>query len=508
MRIEKIIRNLNFISLNVPEHLRGREIVSLCQNSKQAHPTCLFFCKRGALTDGHKYARHAYDNGARFFVVERAVDLPDDAAIITVPDSGEALRWISPIFYGYPAEELRLIGITGTKGKTTVALSVYNIARAKGINIGYVGTNGVLYGEHHYETANTTPDCLELQRTLREMRECGVTDVVIEVSSQALWQKRTQGLNFEICAFTNLYEDHIGGVEHPDMEHYKNSKKLLFSDHGAKSIVINADSDAAKFMIDGIECNNIITTSANGDESCDLFAKNSEKMKSGVRPGVSFDLNFGSESPMFSDKQKLGAFIPIPGHYSVENGLLTVAICSLMGLDVRETVEEMNFLSVPGRFETVELETKPNSLFVIDYAHNGASLTAVLNSLREYEPARIIALFGSVGGRTFVRREELARSAEAGADILIITSDNPNNEDPMNVISEINSHITDKNKPVYMIPDRKKAIEMAYEIAEDGDVVLLAGKGHEDYQLIMGERVPFSEKKILKKLDAVNLAYI
>lgn len=507
MRIEKIIRNLDYISLSVPEPLRGREIVSLCQNSRQAHPTCLFFCKRGALTDGHKYARNAYDNGARYFVVERKIDLPDDAAIITVPDTGEALRHISPIFYDHPAKDMRLIGITGTKGKTTVALSVYSIARKMGVNIGYIGTNGTIYGEHSYETANTTPDCLELQRTLHEMRDCGVTDVVIEVSSQALWQKRTQGLNFDICAFTNLYEDHIGGVEHPDMEHYRNSKKLLFSDYGAQNIVINADSGASAFMIDGVACERIISTSANGNENCDLFAKNAVKLKSGVRPGVSFELFSGSDSQITLNEHGVNGFIPIPGLYSVENGLLTVAICSLMGLDTAEVIDELSRLSVSGRFETVELESKPDSLFIIDYAHNGASLTAVLNSLREYEPKRIIVVFGSVGGRTFGRREELAKSAEAGSDVIIITSDNPNNENPMDVVNDINSHITDRSKPVYLIPDRKEAIAKAYELAEDGDFVLLAGKGHEDYQLIMGERISFSEKKILKKLDLLNLVY-
>lgn len=507
MRIEKIIRNLNYISLNVPEPLRGREIVSLCQNSRQAHPTCLFFCKRGALTDGHRYARHAYDNGARFFVVEREVDLPADAAIITVPDSSEALRHISPIFYGHPASNMRLIGITGTKGKTTVALSVYHVARSKGVNIGYIGTNGVIYGEHKYETANTTPDCLELQRTLREMCDCGVTDVVIEVSSQALWQKRTYGLQFDICAFTNLYEDHIGGVEHPDMEHYMNCKRLLLTDYSAKNIVINSDSDVAEHMLEGVSCENIVTTSAKGNDNCDLFARNPMKIKSGNQPGVSFELLSGNSSPITFEEHGVEAFIPIPGLYSVENGLLTVAICSLMGIDQNAVVDELSRLSVSGRFETVQLESKPDSLFVIDYAHNGASLTAVLNSLREYDPKRIIVVFGSVGGRTFGRREELAKAAEKGADVIIITSDNPNNEDPMDVISEINSHITSKDTTVHLIPDRKDAIAKAYEIAEDGDIVLLAGKGHEDYQLIMGERVPFSERKILKKLDLLNLVY-
>ena len=507
MRVKEILQNLNYITWKIPEDKRGRNIVSLCQNSRNADPTCLFFCKRGTQVDGHIYARNAYDNGARFFVVEREVDLPEDAAIITVKDSAEELRRLSVVFYGDPGKELKLIGITGTKGKTTVALSVFKIAEGYGKNIGYIGTNGVYYGGRVYETANTTPDCLELQKILREMRDCGVTDVVLEISSQALWQKRTYGLDFEICAFTNLYEDHIGGVEHPSMLHYKKSKKKLFTDYDTKHIVVNSDSPAAKYMVSGIEKDKIITTSAKGNARCDIFAKNVVKCKKGVFPGVSFRLLSNSDSQISINDRGVDSFIPIPGIYSVENGLLTIAICSLMGIELEFIIDELSHLDIPGRFETIELDMRPGSLFVIDYAHNGASLKAVLDSLREYEPSRIIVVFGSVGGRTFGRRAELGKAAEEGADVLIITSDNPNNEDPMNVVNDIYSAIEDKSKPIYLIPDRKQAIEKAYEIAEAGDFVLLAGKGHESYQLIMGERVPFSERRILEKLDALSVVY-
>ncbi len=502
MKIKDIILSLDCVSYNIPHGMRGRTIVHLCHNSRSASPTCLYFCKRGVLCDGHKYARSAYENGARFFVVERDVDLPDDAAIITVKDSSEALRRLSVIFYGDPEKELRLIGITGTKGKTTVALSVYNIALARGINIGYIGTNGIYYNGKVFETANTTPDCLELQIALREMRNNGVTDVVIEVSSQALWQQRTYGLNFDICAFTNFYEDHIGGVEHPTIEHYRDCKRLLFTDYGAKSIVINSDSPESRYMIDGISCERIVTTSAKGDEGCDIFAQNTQRTKNGVLPGVAFQMFSGNGSSIPLDEHGREMFIPIPGLYSVENGLLTVAICSLMGIDMDFIAERMARLSIPGRFETVELDNRPETLFVIDYAHNGASLTAVLRSLREYEPKRIIVLFGSVGGRTFGRRAELGRAAKEGADVIILTSDNPDNEDPSEIIDGIRVGLRGTDKPVYMITDRAEAIAKAYEIAEAGDFVLLAGKGHETYQLIRGSRVSFSERRVLKSVNA------
>ncbi len=507
MRIRDILQSIDIVSHSVPQKMLSRQIVSLCHNSRYADPTCLFFCKRGALTDGHKYAPHAYENGARFFVAERELDLPDDAAVIIVKDSNEALRRLALIFYGDPASKLRVIGITGTKGKTTVALSVYNIASASGYKVGYIGTNGIYYNGKVFETANTTPDCLELQKALCEMRDDGVEVVVIEVSSQALWQQRVYGIKFDTCVFTNLYEDHVGGVEHPTLEHYRDCKKLLFTDYEAKNVVVNADSEATAHILDGVRCENIFTVSAQGREDCDLFARSAKKEMNGIRPGVSFELfsGVGSSLPLGEHGERV--FMSAPGLYSVENGLLIFAVCRILEIPQEFIISELAKLSVPGRFEIIELESRPDTLFVIDYAHNGASLSAVLGALRDYDPKRIICLFGSVGGRTFGRRAELGTAAKKGADVIIVTSDNPDNEDPMDVINDINASLEGTDKPVYLIPDRKEAVEKAFEIAEDGDFVLLAGKGHESYQLVMGKRVPFSEKEILRRADMLELTY-
>ena len=507
MRIRDVLQSIDFTSHSVPQNMLSRQIASLCHNSRYADPTCLFFCKRGALTDGHKYAAHAYENGARFFVAERELSLPNDAAVIIVEDSNEALRKLSVVFYGDPASELRVIGITGTKGKTTVALSVYNIALANGVCVGYIGTNGIYYNGKAFETTNTTPDCLELQKALCEMRDDGVTVVVIEVSSQALWQQRVYGIKFDTCLFTNLYQDHVGGIEHPTIEHYRDCKKLLFTNYGAKNIVVNADSEATAYMLDGVECENIVTVSAQGREDCDIFARSAKKEMSGIRPGVSFEIFSGEGSSLPLGEHGESIFMSAPGLYSVENGLLVFAVCRLLGISTEFIISELSRLCIAGRFEVVELESRPNTLFVIDYAHNGASLSAVLGALREYEPKRIICLFGSVGGRTFGRRAELGIAAREGADVIIVTSDNPDNEDPMDVINDINVSLEGTDKPVYLIPDRKEAVQKAFEIAEDGDFVLLAGKGHESYQLIQGKRIPFSEREILKRADMLELTY-
>ncbi len=496
MTLKEVMGIIHYKSYKIPADMRRAVFHSLCHDSRKAMPGVLYFCRVGALIDGHIYAKYAYQNGARYFVVEHEVDLPADAAQIIVEDATAEMTRLAIAFYQDPGKEMTLIGITGTKGKTTVALSVYNIACSYGIMMGYIGTNGIYYGGKRLETVNTTPDALELQKSLREMRDFGVTHVVVEVSSQALKQYRTAGLQFRICAFTNLYEDHIGGVEHADMNEYKACKRRLFTDHSPETVIVNSDDPEADYMIEGVTYKKLIRVSAMGDGAADLYASNGIKIKSGIRPGISFDCHF---------KNVLGGcdsiFIPLPGLYSIQNGLLTMAICRELGIPKDFIIEELSKLRIPGRFETVELESRKGTLFIIDYAHNGTSLTAVLNALREYEPKRIICLFGSVGGRTFGRRAELGLAAREGADVIIITSDNPDNENPYRVMNDIQKAFEGSDKPVFQIEDREEAVKKAYEIAEDGDFVLLAGKGHETYQLVMGRRIPFSERRILEMAD-------
>ncbi len=488
-------------SYHIPENMDRRRILSITHNSKFAGPTSLFVCKSGSIRDGHFYARQAYEQGTRLFLAERPLDLPSDAAVLITDNTNEAICKLAIYFYDNPARDMKIIGVTGTKGKTTVAMSVYSVATARGIKMGYIGTNGVYYNGCITETVNTTPDPLELQRHLKNMKDAGVEFVIIEVSSQALWQKRIYGIEFEICAFTNLYEDHIGGIEHPTFEHYRDCKQMLFTDYNSKNIVINSDSGYANHMLDGVQCSNIVKTSALGYEKAKIYAKSSKKVKNGIVPGVSFTCYINESEGEISSRN---VFIPLPGMYSIENGLIIIAICRLLNISLDDIVDSLSASCVPGRFEAVELQSRPGSLFVIDYAHNGASLEAVLSALREYEPSRIICLFGSVGGRTFGRRRELGLAARNGADVIIVTSDNPDGEDPMQVIDDICEVLDGCKKEIHKIPDRYEAINKAFELAEPNDYVLLAGKGHESYQLIKGKRIPFSEKAILKQIDLLS----
>lgn len=500
MKLDILIKSLNRISLYIPEKFKNKSISSICHDSRRATPACIFVCRRGAAFDGHDFALGAYSNGARVFVVERDIDVPDDSVIVKVESCEDALFRLSKKLFGAPEEKMRLIGITGTKGKTTLALSLYSLLNGYGQKCGYIGTNGILFDGEEYQTQNTTPDTYELHKYLRKMLDAGVDTCVIEVSSQALWQNRVRGLKFYSCIFTNLYPDHIGGCEHPDMDHYKACKRALFVNHGADSIITNIDSPESEYMLSGASTTNIISTSASGNERADIYAKNPRKDKKGVIPGVRFDLYFNRDKLDFEDKQSV--FIPSPGLFSIENTLEIIAAALSLGLPEKYILKSISTLQVAGRFEFVILPTKPGVLFCIDYAHNGTSLKKVLSSLREYTSGKIICVFGSVGGRTVMRRAELGDVARDFADISIITSDNPNFEDPMNVIEDIAKSFDKTNKEIHKIPDREEAIKLAYGIAKRGDTVLLAGKGHESYQLIRGERIPFCEKDIL--LDIVR----
>lgn len=470
------------------------DITSLCHDSRIAGSGSVFVCKSGSVSDGHVYAPQAYKNGARVFIAEKKIELPSDALVCTVKSTADALCELAQKFYGYPARQLKIIGITGTKGKTTLALSVYQIGKEYGLKMGYIGTNGVMLGSHHESTKNTTPDVLELQRILRDMVCCGTEYVCLEVSSQALWQKRICGLSFFATVFTNLYPDHIGGVEHPSMDHYMMCKRSLFCDYASEHTVTNSDSPASVYMTSHISQDKLLSVSASADPSAALIAEDIESSRSDMSLGISFKCRgCGFDGEMI--------FVPSIGIYSVENALQVISLCRLMGIKKDFIAKSLSSLSVRGRCETVGLSSRPNTMFIIDYAHNGASLSSILCALREYTKNRIICVFGSVGGRTACRRQELAEAAMDHADVIIVTSDNPDSESPMSIIDDICSHMLGTQKPVYKLEDRAEAIRFAVSISQDGDTVLLAGKGHEQYQLIRGKRVPFSERDVLLSAD-------
>ncbi len=461
-------------------------IESLCCDSRKARPDSMFVCIAGALADGHNFARAAYDGGCRVFVAERRLKIPDDAFVIITSDTRVALAKLSAHFFNYPVKEMTVIGITGTKGKTTSSLLIYNILNESGVPTGYIGSNGVNYLDYQFTTVNTTPESYDLHEHMRKMVDSGVKTLVMEVSSQALKMARVHGIKFDICVFTNLSPDHIGEFEHPDFEDYKNCKRSLFTDYGADYIVYNGDDEYALSVVGGGRCDKAsVSVGGNGDFS----ASSITYFRSPGNIGVSFECT--------TDGKTFPVALSFPGEFSVYNALTAIAVCTRLGLSAGKITKTMRHIRIKGRFETHELPC--GATVVIDYAHNGVSLKAALTAMRIYDPTRLICLFGSVGGRTKMRRAELGLVASRDADFCILTSDNPDNESPSAIISEIATYFTAGTCPYVAIPDRRKAIEYALSHAKKGDIILLAGKGHESYQIVCGVRERFSETEIVEE---------
>ena len=464
----------------------NEDIISLTSDSRKATAGAIFVCIAGALSDGHDYISAAYHSGCRVFVAAHTVELPDDAFVIIAKDTRVALAKLSAAFFDYPAKEMTIVGITGTKGKTTTSLLIYNILQANGIPVGYIGSNGISYLDYQFSTVNTTPESYDLHFNMRKMLDAGVKTLVMEVSSQALKMSRVHGIDFNTCVFTNLSPDHIGEFEHPDFDDYKSCKHSLFTDYNAKHIIYNADDEHFSEMISGNNCEKI---SISTEREANYLASNIAFFRSPANIGVAFDCT--------ADGEQFPVSLSFPGDFSVYNAMTAIAVCEKLGLDRKNIINAIKNVRIKGRFEAYEL---PNgATVVIDYAHNGVSLKAALRSLRNYCPTRLICLFGSVGGRTQMRRAELGLVASRDADFCIITSDNPDNESPTVIIGEIASYFTSDSCPYVAIPDRRKAIEYALENSEKGDIILLAGKGHETYQIICGIREHFSEAEIIEE---------
>lgn len=471
---------------NIPEI----DIKSITVDSRKAVADSLFVCLRGSFRDGHMYAENAYTKGCRCFLCDREIDLPEDATVIRVNDSRKMLAYVSARFYRHPANELKIIGITGTKGKTTTALIITQIMNSCGLNCGYIGSNGVYFNNSSYKTENTTPESLILQRTLREMADNGVKYVALEVSSQALHTYRVECVNFDTVVFTNLARDHIGKFEHPTFEHYIECKTSLFtSKYGADLCVRNADDTMCDTVTDKFKKKKLsYSMKGNGE----INAENIKYYQSADGIGILFDLKAGDAV--------YPTFLPIPGDFNVYNALCAFCVCNKYVASPGKIVKAMASVKADGRLEMYH--SQKGFTFVIDYAHNGLSLACALQELRKYCNGRLICLFGSVGDRTKERRRELGEASGTYADLSVITSDNPGHEEPKFIIAEIAYYVKSVGGSFVSIPDREEAIKYTYSIAKKDDIILLAGKGHETYQLIKNEKIPFSEKMIVKELLA------
>lgn len=484
--LEKIEYSGNFLDCEV-EHITN--------DSREAKSGSLFVCIKGFATDGHIFAKKAYDNGCRVFVCEyRPERLPNDATVILTSNTRHALALLSCKLYSNPADELIVIGITGTKGKTTTALMIKQLLDKVCIPTGYIGSNGIIFGNTKIEATNTTPESYKLHYFMRKMTDSGIKAVVMEVSSQALKLGRVLGIKFDITLFSNLSPDHIGPGEHENFEEYFECKKQLFDNFESKMTIANADDEYTRKIL--IDCKNPkIYYSI--DAPSDLKATNIELCRNDEILGTTFDCRVESRS--------ISCSLRIPGEFNIHNALATLSVANALNINMDLASDILAKINIDGRFET--LVTDNGACFVIDYAHNGLSLQSALMALRKYEPSRLICLFGSVGCRTQVRRAQMGAVAAEYADFSILTSDNPNTENPQAIIDEIAIQY-DENCPYISIPDRKDAIEYALKIAKEGDIILLAGKGHERYQLINGKNEYFCEREILENhMDKLRITH-
>ena len=470
------------------ELLQGTDeipVTGICMDSRKVTDGNLFICISGYQSDGHDFIPKALEAGATSLVVEKDVDVPDDITVVRVKDGRVALALLSAAWYEHPSKDMCVIGLTGTKGKTTTAHMIKKILEEAGKKVGMIGTNGAFIGDEKVavEIKNTTPESFDLQHILRIMKDEGCSHVVMEVSSQGLKLNRVLGIDFDYGAFLNLSPDHISPNEHADFAEYKECKMMLFN--MVKKSVIFLDNDHSDDFLDIAP--NPVTVSLKS--KADYYVTDIQNLWDGSMFGVEFILHRGEDS-----QEKIS--VAMPGYFNAENAAIACALTSLEGVPANVQDAALKKVSVKGRTQIIP-EALSVACMVIDYAHNAFSSECVLQMLREYKPKRLIALFGCGGNRAAARRIGMGEVAGKMADLSVITMDNPRFESMADINKGIIEGIEKNNGKYICIDDRKDAIYYVMDHAEPGDIIALLGKGHETYQEIEGKRYDFSEEEVI-----------
>ena len=483
MKLTKLLERLDYNVLQGSDEI---EITELTNDSRNVKEGSVFVCITGAVRDGHDFVQEVAEKGATAVIVEKDVVAPEHVTVIQVEDTRYALALTSAAYFGYPADELKVIGITGTKGKTTTTYMVKSILEGVGHKVGLIGTIESIIGDEVIPSKNTTPESFTIHQYFRKMVDAGCDCVVMEVSSQGLMLHRTAGIPFEIGIFTNLGEDHIGPNEHKDFDDYKRCKGLLFKQ--CKIGIANVDDAHFEDVFQEATCK---IETFGFSEKADLRANDVKLVSSPGHLGVAYRasglLNFDVE-------------IDIPGTFSVYNSLTAIAVCRHFDVPAEKITEALKTAKVKGRIEMVKVSEE--FTLMIDYAHNAMSLESLLTTLKEYNPKRLVCLFGCGGNRAKARRFEMGEVSGNLADLTIITSDNPRFEEPQDIINDIKTGIRKTNGKYVEIIDRKEAIRYAIDEAHVGDVIVLAGKGHEDYQEIKGVKYDMDERVLIAEVVA------
>ena len=476
-----------------------REIASLVYDSRKVGEGSLFVCISGTKVDAHFFLADVARNGAAAVVIEKPwLELSEvirralvDAGVtvLQVKMARVALASLSATWFGYPMDKMTVVGVTGTKGKTTVAHMIVSILKAAGRNPGIIGTNGVRINGVHYDTTLTTPESYTLQYYAAKMVEEGVDSVVMEVSSSGLKFHRVDGISFDYGLFTNLSPDHIGGLEHPDFADYRASKALLFQ--RCKEGILNADDENYLAMVKDATCR-IVSFGADPADDYSLtevkYEKRNDKLGCDIKVDGIHHLEF---------------FADMPGLFNVYNAMAAAVTADRMGLPEEAITRGLADVHVDGRME--EVYANGDFSVIVDYAHHGLSARTLLETLRSYKPKRLVVVFGCGGNRDPHRRYEMGAAAGKYADLSIITEDNSRFEKAEDIIRDIHIGLDPTGAEYVDIPDRRQAIRYAISHAEKGDIIAVIGKGHEDYQEIEGVRHHFSDKEEI--LEAVKLLY-
>ncbi len=488
MLLKDMLERLDYIVLNGSVDI---EVNNLVMDSRKAEQGDVFVCITGAVRDSHEFASDVIEKGVSALVVEKDIKCLENImlkniTLIKVKSTRYALACMSAAYFGYPAEKLKTIGITGTKGKTTAAYMIHSVLESVGIKTGLIGTIETVIEDIKIPSENTTPESFLVQKYFAQMVEKGCEAVVMEVSSQGLMLDRVAGFMFDYGIFTNLSPDHIAPGEHKDFEDYLSCKAKLFKNcrHG----IFNIDDEYADRMIEGCVCD-VETYGVGTENHADMQAKHIHLFTKPGLLGVSYDL---------SGKLEMQVEIHVPGEFSVYNSLAAIAVCRHFTEDKKKIEKALLDIKVKGRVEL--LSVSPKFTLMIDYAHNAMSLESLLTNLRKYKPHRIVTLFGCGGNRDKHRRYEMGEVSSRLSDLSVITSDNPRNEQPMAIIEDILTGVKRANGAYVTIPDRKQAIKYAIEHGEDGDIIVLAGKGHEDYQIIKGVKYHMDERELVEEV--------
>lgn len=485
MELGKILQGINNIKVKGNTDI---EIAQIEHNSKKVKENTLFVAVRGFDFDGHKFIEEAIKNGATAIMVDMSANLkdvkmPSGVTVVISTDTRESLALAACNFYGNPSRKFKLIGITGTKGKTTTAYMIKSILEKAGYKVGLIGTIENYVGEDSLgKSDRTTPDSLKLQQIFYKMAKEKMDFVVMEVSSQSLKLNRVLGCDFDYGIFTNLYKDHISLKEHTDMDDYFNSKLKLFQI--CKKGFVNSDD---------FKCEKIISNSPKCefkkygiDNNADILAKDI------TITNISVDFKVKIENR--NERVKIN----LPGRFSVYNGLAAISIASFLGINIEKIKEGLEDITVPGRNELVP--NKQELAIMIDYAHTAESLENILQSAKTYTKGRVICVFGCGGERDKIKRPVMGEVSGRLADYSIITTDNPRGEKPEVIIDEIENGIKKTKGKYEVVINRKEAIKKAIDMMNKKDIVIIAGKGHETYQEINGVKNDFDERVIVKEI--------